>query len=569
MSRRAVRAARGSAAAAAALILPAACGDGSAGRGAQGDAPRLAFTELGPQQTGIDVVMTCGGTPSREILEVNGGGLGLIDHDGDGDLDLFVAVGATLESPRLGPGCRLYENLGGLRFRDATARCAIDVRGWANGVAVGDYDGDGRDDLYITCFGPDVLLANRGGRFEDATAAAGVADDAWGTGAAFGDLDADGDLDLYVVNYLDFDPGRPPARSRFKGVPVMAGPHGLVPAGDVVYENLGDGTFRDATGAWGFRVAPAYGLGVAIVDLTGDGLQDVFVGNDSMANFLFRNLGGGRFEEVGAYSGLAANADGEEQATMGIAVADVDSNGRPDLFTSNFSDDTNTLQLNLDGTFFDDRTAEYGLGLVSRPFLGWSCGFYDLDHDGDEDLLVVNGHVYPEATMERMNSWYEQVPLLFARRGTRFERVLAAEAGPFLDRPRRDRAAVFGDLDGDGDVDAAVGELNGPVRVLRNDRDGGNWLVVGLSDDREGSRNRRGLGAVVEVTAGGEVRRRWVHSGGYQSSSALAAHFGLPSEAAGVTVEVTWPDGSRSRLEGVATRQHLVVRRGEAPASAS
>ncbi|MHC4416085.1 MAG: CRTAC1 family protein, partial [Planctomycetota bacterium] len=517
-------------------------------------APTMRFTTVGGDESGIDLVMTCGKHPSTQIVEVNGGGLGLIDYDGDGDLDLFVANGATMDDPENGPGSRLYENLGRLRFRDVTAAAGIALRRWAMGVSVGDYDGDGRDDLHVTCYGPNVLLRNAGGRFVDSTAAAGVGDPRWGTTSAFGDLDGDGDLDLYVVNYLEIAVDDPPPRARFKRIEVMAGPHGLTAQSDVLYENLGDGTFRDVSESSGCRaVEAAYGLGVVIIDFDGDGRQDIFVGNDSMANFLFNNLGDLRFEEIGTWSGIAANADGGEQASMGIGIADVDGNGYADVFTTNFSSDTNTLHLNLGAMFFDDRTMQLGLGMISRPFLGWSCGFYDFDVDGDEDLLMVNGHVYPEAGMETMDSAYRQPPLLFVRRGPRFVRATDATIGSFLDEPHRDRVAVFGDLDADGDVDVTIGELNGPIRVLRNDARGASWLTVEPRDERASSGNHRGLGSRVEVICDGSTQRRWIHSGGYQSSSAPNAHFGFGGRAGDqrATVEVTWPDGWRQRIEGV------------------
>ena len=525
----------------------------------------LRFTTLGPADSGLDAVMTCGRLPSTQILEVNGGGLGLLDYDDDGDLDLFVANGATMEDPESGPGSRLYENVGGLRFRDVTRAAGIHVRRWAMGVAVGDYDGDGWDDVYLTCYGPNVLLRNTGGSFVDVTGEAGVGDPRWGTTSAFGDIDGDGDLDLYAVNYLEIDVGDPPPPSRFQGQQVMAGPHGLVAQADVLYENLGDGTFREITAAAGCLSPPAaYGLGVVILDFDDDGRQDIFVGNDSMANFLFHNLGDGRFEEVGMHSGVATNADGGEQATMGIGIADVDGNGFADVFTTNFSSDTNTLQLNLDGTFFDDRTTQYGLGMMSRPFLGWSCGFYDFDLDADEDLLIFNGHVYPQATMETMDSEYEQPPLLLARTQERFRAVVDSSSGPFLHEPRRDRVAVFGDLDDDGDVDVVVGELNGPIRVLRNDCPGGRWLIVELEDRRPSSANRRGLGSRIEVISGARAQRRWIYNGGFQASNPPAAHFGLPAAArrdSTLTVEVTWPDGHQQRLSGVEANQRVTVGR--------
>lgn len=535
------------------------CAEDGAGASQAADGPpALAFTTLEGDRTGLDVVMVSGGEPSQHILEVNGGGLGLIDFDRDGDLDLFVANGATLDDPESGPGSRLYENLGGLRFADATGKAGLSLRRWAMGSAVGDYDGDGFDDVYVTCYGPNVLLRNDHGRLVDVTEGAGVGDPWWGTSAAFGDLDLDGDLDLYAVNYLDFDAAHPPGRSVFKGVPVMAGPHGLNARHDVLYENLGDGRFRDVTEAAGcLPAAPAYGLGAIILDFDGDGLPDIFVGNDSMPNFLFRNLGGMRFEEVGLYAGIAADTDGGEQATMGIAVADVDGNALPDVFTTNFSSDNNTLHLNLDGSFFDDRTMQYGLGMISRPYLGWSCGFFDFDLDGDEDLLMFNGHVYPEASMQTMDSEYEQPPLLFERDGPRFHRVTDAAAGAFLLEPRRSRAAVFADLDDDGDVDAVTSELNGLIRILRNDSPGGDWLIVEPRD----AAGAAVLGCAVEVRGAGPAQRRWIYGGGYQTSAAPYAHFGLPPGAGDVTVRITWPDGTEQVLEEVTPRQHLVVRK--------
>ncbi|MCH7700238.1 MAG: CRTAC1 family protein [Planctomycetes bacterium] len=581
----------------------------SFGSVAAADDTSIRFTDV-TDESGINLVMTSGGTPSREILEVNGGGVAMFDYDNDGDLDLFFANGATMADPEHGPGSRLYANTGRGTFVDVTDQVGISLKRWAMGVAVGDFDGDGCDDLYITCYGPNVLLRNdcgsgtggqatsgTPGRFIDVTAKAGVGDKKWGTSAAFGDVDGDGDLDLYVVNYLEFDVKNPPDRTgkMYKGAPVMAGPHGLTPQSDLLFENLGDGTFREISRSSGCAPAePGYGLGVVILDTDGDHRQDIVVGNDSTANFLFRNMGNmakQRFGEVGVTSGISANYDGSTQASMGLAVGDLDGNGLPDLFSTNFSSDTNTLHLNIGGGFFDDRTSQFGLAMVSRPFLGWGCGFYDFDSDGDEDLFIANGHVYPEAATHRIDSDYEQPPLLFERQPTtRFRRVV--DAGPVFKSAFAGRATAFGDLDGDGDVDIVMTTLNGRVRVLRNDSPLRDVVVVEL--DRAGV-NRRGIGSVIELTVGGQTQRRWLIGGGsFQSSNAPIAYFGglsrpdtsgsrrsnqtneppkagvkveTPEKTAGSdepndlrTLRVTWPDGTETTLKDIPLNRRIIVR---------
>jgi hypothetical protein len=509
--------------------------------------------------SGISFSTTSGNTPSREILEVKGGGLALIDYDGDGDLDVFVPNGATMADPERGPGCRLFENLGRLQFRDATEEAGLTFQRWGVGVAVGDYDGDGHDDLYVTCYGPNALLRNTGdGRFEDVTDASGVAGNEWSTAASFGDLDGDEDLDLYVANYLQFDIANPPPRSTFKGAPVFTGPIGLIPQADLLYENLGGGSFRDVSESSGCRsVAPGFGLGAVILDFDGDGLQDIYVGNDSTANFLFTNKGGLRFEDHGLRSGLAANIDGSTQSTMGIAIGDVNESGFPSIFTTNFSNDTNTLHVNKGNGFFDDETRRYGLGMLAFPLVGWAAGFYDFDHDADEDLLLFNGHVYPNATFEAMDSAHVQPPLLFKRQGECFMSVTAHEAGAWLAEAHCDRGAAFGDLDRDGDIDAVVLELNGPLRVLRNDsRAVGDWLIVELEP--------KALGSKIEVDVGGDHQTRWISSGGsFVSASAQYAHFGVQQGYVTADVTVTWPDGQRQNVSGVGLGQYVVVARPE------
>lgn len=514
---------------------------------------------------GMDMILTSGESPSTELLEVKKGGLALIDYNNNGRWDLFVANGATLEDPEHGPSWRLYENLGDLRFRNVTEQAGIIQTRWAMGACVGDVTGNGFDDIYVTCFGPNVLLRNNGdGTFTDFTDQANVGDGRWGTTCAFGDVAGDGHLDLYVANYMEFDIGNPPPRGVHKGVEVMGGPFGVTPEHDVLYRNDGEGTFTDITeDANCVPREPAYGLNVAILDVNDNGLQDIYVGNDSTPNFLFVNQGDGTFEERGMRSGIATNAHGHQQATMGVAIGDVNGNGLPDFFTTNFSNDTNTLHVNLDGEYFEDQTQLYGLGIVSRLYLGWTAAFYDFNHDGREELFFVNGHIYPQATIELMDSEYEQPPLLFRRGNNRFERVTDPAVGDWLVTPRRDRPAVFADLDEDGDIDMIIAEINGPVRVLRNDGADGPWCIIELNDDREGVGNRRALGSRVQITDGDTTHSRWIISGAsYQSSNPPFAHFGLKHQHDELNVRITWPDGQKT-IATVPMNERTIIKRSE------
>ncbi len=537
--------------------------------GATPSPPGIHFTDV-TSQTGVTMKVTAGVDPPTKLLEVKGNGVALIDYDRDGDLDLFVPNGATLADPEHGPGCRLYENMGGFRFRDVTRAAGLTFRRWAYGVSQGDYDLDGYEDLFVTCYGENALLHNDGnGHFTEVTREAGITGNAWSSASSFGDIDGDGDLDLYVVNYAQEDASGPAPQASFLGVRVLAGPMGLPAVEDRLYENLGNGHFRDISDRSGIHSPPpSWGLGAVILDFDGDHVADIYVGNDSQASFLFHGLGEGRFEEVGVLAGVAYNEDGAGQATMGIAIADVDGNGLPDLFTTNFMYDTNTLHLDLGELIFEDRTRAYGLQLDSRSFLSWTTGFFDFDHDGDEDLVFFNGHIYPRATCALRGWEHDQTPVLYAREKERFRRLSPEEAGAWLGERHCDRSGTFGDLDGDGDIDMVVCERNGPVRILRNDRNGGHWLIVRL-DDRRPGHDHAGIGSEVVLRAGDLVQRRWILSGvGFLAAAPLCAHFGLPQGVDGADLEVIWSDGFHQRLGEVPldTRQ-IVIRTGDGPPS--
>lgn len=514
--------------------------------------------------SGIEFTTTSGELPPTQIIEVKGGGIALIDFDGDGDEDIFLPNGAALPSPTRGPGARLYENLGSLRFRRVEPDPPLHA--WAFGPAIGDFDGDGRDDIVVACHGSVRLLLNSGnGTFTDASdrlpdSARDAA--AWNTSVAAGDLDSDGDLDLYVTRYLRFDPSSPPGPSLFKGVPVMSGPRGLDPQRDVLLRNAGGARFEDATVPSGIAALPAaYGLNAAIADFTGDGRADILVANDSQPDMMLRNLGDMRFEDAGKTMGIATNMEGTEQASMGIAIGDVNGDGLPDAHISVFSSDTNTLHESREGRFFDDRTGLRGVGVPSRRLCGWASAFVDLDHDGDEDLVTVNGHVYPQATLAMMDSEWEQPMLVLERRADRFEPIAPDALGPGLSGRFRDRSAVFADLDRDGDVDMVVTGLNQPVRVIRNAREPGqDWVAIRLEDPRSAG-NRAARGARIQLAGNGVTQARWLAGGGpFQSNRSLEAHFGTGPARGPWTAVVTWPDGAQSTHPVDAPGRHTLTR---------
>lgn len=506
---------------------------------------------------------TSGSSVKEYILEVNGGGLALEDFDGDGDLDLVVVDGSTLErveagQPGLPPVLLLGDGAGALLAPERAT--GLTGGRWGMGAATGDVDSDGDPDLLVTNWGADQLFRNDGDASFELVEEAGLRGKRWGTSAAFLDADADGDLDLAVVNYLAFSTERVQARStgacRWKGHAVMCGPEGLSPVHDQFYVNDGTGGFVDATQDVGFRPREAgFGLGILTLDADVDGDVDLYVTNDSTPNHLWKNDGAGAFREAGFLAGVALNPDGKEQAGMGCWANDVNLDGLPDLVVTNFSGESNAMYLSRRKRW-SDRSAPVGIGGASQTKLGWGTALEDFDHDGFCDLVVFNGHVYPEADRPGTDTSYAQ-PDFFHRGNVegRFTTEALFAGAPFVAR-----ASTAGDLDGDGDLDLVALAIEGPIRVLENVAAQGPSLTLRLVGR---GKNTAAIGARVEVTSGkGEDAWRRVRelgtSAGFQAARPASVHFGLGERSSVDEVRVTWPDGTTSRHGSLAAGAHVL-----------
>jgi hypothetical protein len=501
--------------------------------------------------SGIEFVHASGDPVKRTILSSLGGGAAVFDYDGDGDLDVsLVGKGEN----------QLYRNLGAFRFENVTEPAGISAEGWNVGIAAADYDNDGLVDLYVTRIGTNVLYRNRGdGTFEDVTSALGVGHEGFGASAAFFDADGDGDLDLYVANYVEPgqtfpEPGSEPT-CQWLGLAVMCGPRGLEGQEDVFYRNDGP-RFVEAMKESGLEDSiRAYGIGVVSADYDGDGDTDLYVANDTNPNFLFRNDGGGRFEEVGLLSGSAYNGAGVTQAGMGVDFGDANGDGHLDIFVTNFSHETNTLYLGSPAGLFTDATEEVGLSTPSLGPLGWGTHFVDLDSDGDEDLFVANGHVYPDVETVDATTSYRQRNQVYWNDGR--GNFTEAAWSPEL---RSSRGAAFGDLDEDGDPDVVVSAMDDAPALLRNDLASGHRFVgirlVGRKSNREGT------GARVRLVSASRTQVKEAHSSGsVLSSNDPRLLFGLGTDEE-AEIEVRWPGGTTSRLGRLPVDRYLVILEG-------
>jgi hypothetical protein len=526
------------------------------------------------QAAGISNFRNVQGSADRKphIIEVMGGGAAFLDYNNDGNLDILLVRGSTIEKFRNDggdPTCALYRGDGKGHFQDVTRETGLNgSRGWGMGVAIADYDNDGWQDIYITGFGRNFLFRNRrDGTFEEVGERMGVRDGQWSMGAAFTDLDRDGNLDLYVANYLEYPLNRLPVRDsscNYRGIPVFCGPRGLPGAADALYFGDGNGKFRDRASELEIDPNKLYGLGVVATDYDNDGWPDLFIANDLTGNLLYRNLGKGRFEDVSVMAGAAFSEDGVEQGSMGADFGDFDNDGWPDLYYTNSSFQSNTLLLNNHDATFTHAANTAGHGQSTYLFVGWGTSFADLDNDGWEDLFVVNGHLYPEADKFAMGLEYKQRALVFLNRRNKTFREAGQELG--LPQVWKGRGLAAGDYDNDGRLDVLINNLDdGPV-LLHNEMPAQHWLLVRCVGTKS---NRSAIGARVTLRAGDLRQMREIKSGvSYLSSNDLRVHFGLGSHDKADSLEVRWPSGLTERVENVRADQVLTLEEGRTAAAA-
>ena len=511
---------------------------------------------------------------NKYLLETTGCGVAWFDFDNDGWLDLFFVNGSRFSGIVKGqePITKLYKNNRNGTFTDVTAKSGLAKSGWGQAVCVGDYDNDGWDDLFVSYFGKNTLFKNNGnGTFTDTTdkAGVGVNKTRWGSGSAFLDFDKDGDLDLFVGSYIDFDVKTAPTPETgpclYKGVMVACGPPGLTGGVNTLFQNNGDGTFTDVSEKSGIRkTIGTYALGVLIADFDNDTWPDIYVANDSAPAALYHNNGNSTFTDIGVESGAAYSGDGKPQAGMGVSAGDFDGDGLPDIFKTNFSGDTSTLYRNLGKNNFDDVTFATGIGLNTR-WLGWGCGFFDPDNDGWLDILLVNGHVYPEVTKLTTEAGNAQRKVLYRNLRNKTFQDVTEKIGGALIEPTAGRGCAFGDFDNDGDVDVVINPVNESPVLMRLDspapKDGGNnWIAVKAIGTIS---NRSGIGARVTCITDDQTQFNEVRSGGsYYSQNDLRVHFGVGKAAKVKTIEIRWPSGKVSKLSDVAVNQVVIVKEG-------
>ena len=526
------------------------------------------------------------GVPEKKfIVETNGSGVGLIDYDNDGWLDIYLVNGSTLaaldgkEEP---PHAALFHNNHDGTFTDVAAKAGVTNDRWGYGVSVADYNNDGWPDIYVGNYGKNRLYRNNhDGTFTDVAETAGVALGNWSPGSAWGDYDGDGLLDLYVTGYVHFDRDNLPiagtkavgyASCLYRGANVNCGPRGLKGEPDHLFHNNGDGTFTDVTVKAGVEDKNSYyGFAAIFVDINGDGKPDLVVGNDSEPNYLYINKGDGTFDDQSYISGFALNKDGREIASMGIAAGDYENNGLIDFFVTDFGDDYKVLYHNDGDVSFTDVSYKAGVAQTTIPFVGWGDGFLDYDNDGWLDLFMVNGHVYPEVDQHDWGTTFAERPLLFHNvpdvKGRKFEYVPPVK-GSGLAVVIPARGAAFGDLFNDGKIDVIINSVDGPPTLLRNvNKDHHHWVEIALVGGPKSPRDA--TCATVYLKANGMLMRQDVlASGSYISSNDRRLHFGLGDATDAGTAEIHWPSGAKETVKLPAEDRIFTVTEGHGITSA-
>lgn len=543
------------------------------------------FVDAGPvlfqdvsQQAGLTSWRHVMGTPQKQfIIETNGSGVGLIDYDNDGWLDIYLVNGSTYSAEQgksSPPHAALFHNNHDGTFTNVAEKAGVTNDRWGFGVAIGDFDNDGWPDIFVSNFGKNRLYRNNhNGTFTDVAEKAGVTLGNWSTGATFGDYDGDGRLDLFVPGYVHYDFNNPPIPQsqavnysfcQFRGVSVMCGPRGLTGERDHLFHNNGDGTFTDVSVKAGVSDPNRYyGFTAVFADLNNDGKVDLVVADDSTPNYLYLNKGNGSFEDDSYASGFALNQDGRETATMGIGIGDYENNGLLDIVTTDFSDDYKVLYHNDGGANFSDVSYHMGIAQEGIPFLGWGVGFIDYDNDGWKDILMINGHVYPAVDHYDWGTTFAERPLLFHNlQGKHFDYV-APVKGSGLASVVPGRGAAFGDLFNDGKIDAVINVIDAHPLLLRNvSQDGNHWVELKLIGGPRSPRDA--VGATVYLTANHMRQREDILSGGsYLSSNDQRAHFGLGPATQIDGVEIHWPDGGREQVRLPAVDRIFTVEEGK------
>ena len=530
--------------------------------------PVLNYVDVAAQ-AGLSAVNVSGAEKNKQyIVETTGNGVAIFDYDDDGLPDILLVNGGRFKDGGTGPGPVLYRNLGGLKFADVTRKAGLSGNAWEQGVCAGDIDNDGHVDLFITAWGENALYHNLGnGTFRNETAERGLASPKtrWSTGCTFVDFNRDGSLDLLVAHYLEFDPARTPhpgerSQCEWKGLAVICGPRGLPGETISLYQNDGHGHFTDVSDSMHITTPKDYYCFSPIADdFDSDGWPDIYIACDSTASLYFHNLGGKRFEEMGVVAGVAYNEEGREQAGMGTTAADFFHSGRFDIFKTNFADDTHTMYRNRGKNDFEDATIETGLAVNTR-YLGWGTAAIDFDNDGWKDLVLANGHVYPEVDSGRTSESFKQKRLLYWNRGDGQFYDISSQAGSGITTPHASRGLAVGDLDNDGNEEIVIVNMGEAPSLLKNmTQPPGHSLLVRILTET----GRDAIGARVTVTAGALKQMDEVRSGGsYMSQSDFRLHFGL-GKAQAADVAVTWLDGKTEHVSNVQAGHIVTIREGK------